>query len=169
MYTLLEICQWDIDFKLISILRYKRRQNVYLKHKILMYIFLAIDYYQRIDSQDYFNVIRRIAEIGGGCGKSHCKIDRGEIRVRVGSLRSYLSVKCGDLWTYCVSSMEIFEARKRSVRDVYHQRENQARNDTSKLETRIANGRKASIKSLWLKPTVNRKMRCVELNVTARF
>lgn len=82
-----------------------------------------------MDSQDYFNVIQRITEIGGGCEKSQCKIDRGEIRVRVGSLRLYLSVKCGDLWTYCVSSMEIFEARKQSARDVYHQRENRARND----------------------------------------
>lgn len=84
------------------------------------------------------------------------------------ALRWYLSVKRGDLWAYCVSSMEIFfEARKAERQGCISPRESDVLNDASKLAAWMTSARnvvdKIFISSVSYQPEKNA---LDELNVT---
>lgn len=128
------------------ILSTRRYENVVIKYgttSLLLRVCVCIDALSIRKRRFRWEIIlmrfhRRILapDWAGECGKSRCKIDRGKIRVGVGSLRCYLAAKRGDLWAYCVSSMEIFEARKQSGRDVYHWWANRGRKMTPEKSQR---------------------------------
>lgn len=88
---------------------------------------------------DYFNAISQPG-YAAGLGEDAEGRDAKSIAAKFESglaLRLYLTAKRGDLWAYCVSSMEIFEARKRSSsRGVYQRREDRTREMTPESKRR---------------------------------
>ncbi|KAL0128111.1 hypothetical protein PUN28_003394 [Cardiocondyla obscurior] len=97
---------------------------------------------QELHAQNCFNVISRVEryswDLEEGAESRGVKSIAAKFESGL-ALRWYLSVKRGDLWAYCVSSMEIFFSRreKHSARGVYHRREVPGvLNDASKLAAR---------------------------------